>query len=207
MGYFKDLSIDEKNQKTMKKFKIIYTDNPWSYNDPKGNDPAMGGIQYNTMSNQELADLPINKIADKDCILFSWITMPKLSEAFSIIEAWGFTYTTCAFTWVKTNPKSGGIYSGLGHWVNGNAELCLLAKKGHPKRFEKNVKQIQMHPRGKHSAKPPIIRDEIVRVAGDLERLEMFARERTPGWTSIGYEITGNDIREDLDKLIEGKYL
>lgn len=187
----------------MKKFKIILTDCPWSYNDPKGNDPAMGGIQYNIMSNQELADLPINEIADKDCLLFFWITMLKLQEAFPIIEAWGFTYTTCAFNWIKTNPKSGGIYSGLGHWVNGNAELCLLAKKGHPKRFEKNVKQIQMHPRGRHSAKPLVIKDEIVRVAGDLERLEMFAREQTPGWNAIGYDIDGMDIRKSLKQFIK----
>ncbi|MGQ4876257.1 MAG: MT-A70 family methyltransferase [Promethearchaeia archaeon] len=202
----------------MKKFQIIYCDVPWSYNDPKGNDSAMGGIQYNTMSNQELADLPINEIADKDCLLFQWITMPKLSEVFSIIEAWGFRYITCAFTWVKLNPtgsieKDGkdiilkkGIYSGIGHYSNGNAELCLLAKKGHPKRYEKNVKQIQIHPRGKHSAKPLAIKDEIVRLAGDLPRIELFARNLKKfenGWVNIGYEITGNDIREDLKKLIK----
>lgn len=187
----------------MKKYKIILCDAPWRYNDPKGNDPAMGGIQYETMSNQELADLPVDKIADKDCLLFMWITMPKLSEVFPIIKKWGFTYTTCAFNWIKLNPKNKKIYSGLGHWVNGNAELCLLAKKGHPKRYEKNVKQIQMHPRGKHSAKPPEIRDEIVRIAGDLERIELFARQTTPGWTAIGYEIDGLDIRDSLNNLIK----
>ena len=162
------------------------------------------------MSNKELAELPINKIADKNCLLFMWVTMPKLSEVFPIIEAWGFTYTTCAFNWIKTNPKSGGIYSGLGHWVNGNAELCLLAKKGHPKRFEKNVKQIQMYPRGRHSAKPTAIRNEIVRMAGDLPRIELFARKEDSlfeykdweGWDVLGNDIDGKDIRESLNKII-----
>lgn len=183
------------------KYKIIYCDVPWSYNNPKDNDPALGGKKYNTMSNQELAELSINEIADKDCLLFMWVTMPKLSEVFSIIEAWGFKYITCAFNWIKLNPKNKKIYSGLGHWVNGNAELCLLAKKGHPKRYEKNVKQIQMYPRGRHSAKPIEIKNEIVRVAGDLPRIELFAREKTEGWTSIGYDIDGMDIKESLKGL------
>ena len=188
-----------------KKYQILYCDCPWRYNDPKGNDPALGGIQYDTMSNEDLAVLPIEKIADKNCLLFFWVTMPKLSEAFPIIESWGFKYTTCAFCWVKTNPKSGSVYSGLGHWVNGNAELCLLAKKGTPKRYEKNVKQIQMHPRGRHSAKPPVIRDEIVRVTGDLPRIELFARDRVEGWDAIGFDIDGKDIRESLNSIINNQ--
>lgn len=188
-----------------KKYKIIYCDVPWSYNDPKGNDPAMGGIQYNTMSNKELAELPINEITDKDCLLFMWVTMPKLSEVFPIIEKWGFTYTTCAFNWIKLNPKNEKIYSGLGHWVNGNAELCLLAKKGKPKRYEKNVKQIQIHARGAHSSKPLALKDEIVRLAGNLPRIELFARTKTKGWDAIGYEIDGLDIRDSLKKIIHRK--
>lgn len=89
----------------------------------------MGGITYNTMSLKDICDLPIGKITDKDCILFIWVTMPMLQEGLQVIKAWGFRYTTCAFCWVKQNPKNDGIYSGLGHWTNGNAELCLLAKK------------------------------------------------------------------------------
>jgi N6-adenosine-specific RNA methylase IME4 len=34
-------------------------------------------------------------------------------------------------------------------------------------------------------------------------RLEMFARYLRPGWNSIGEEITGNDIRIDLEKLYD----
>lgn len=194
----------------MKKYKIIYCDVPWNYDNPKSDNPAIGGKTYRTMSNEDLMNLPIEKIAGKNCLLFMWVTMPKLLEVFPIIEAWGFKYITCAFTWVKLNPtgsieKNGkditlkkGVYSGIGHWVNGNAELCLLAKKGKPKRFEKNVKQIQIHPRGKHSRKPAMIREEIVRLAGNLSRIELFATEKATGWDSIGFDIDGKDIRESL---------
>ncbi|MFC1678036.1 MT-A70 family methyltransferase [Planctomycetota bacterium] len=186
----------------MSKYKIIYADCPWPYNNPKGNDPSMGGITYPTMSMEDIKNLQVNQIADKDCALFLWATMPKLPQAIQVIEAWGFTYTTCPFVWVKLNPISGGIYSGLGHWTNGNAELCLLGKKGRPKRQAKNVKQIVMAPRGKHSAKPPEVRDRIVRLMGDIPRIELFAREKAGGWDALGNEIDGKDIRQALSELI-----
>jgi len=177
-----------------KKYQIIYADPAWHYNDQKGNDPKMGGITYKVMTDQELCDLPVGQLADKHCSLFMWATMPKLKEALMVGEAWGFKYITCAFTWVKLNPSGKGIYSGLGHWTNGNAELCLFFKKGAPKRIAKNVKQIQVFPRGKHSAKPSPIREEIVRLVGDLPRIELFARTKVQGWDSWGNEIE-SDVR------------
>ena len=73
----------------MSKFKIIYADCPWTYANPKGNDPSMGGITYPTMSLKDIMALPVEKIADKDCILFMWATYPKLQEALAVINAWG----------------------------------------------------------------------------------------------------------------------
>src|SRR3990167_1569189 len=171
-----------------KKYKVILADPPWKYNDKKGNDPALGGITYPTMSNKELCALPIKDIADKDCILLMWVTMPKLEECFQVINAWGFRYITCAFVWVKKNPNGNGIYSGLGHWVNGNAELCLLAKKGTPKRLDKSIKQIIMSPLREHSRKPDETYGRIQRLFGDIPRIELFARNRRQGWDVWGNE-------------------
>lgn len=186
------------------KYRVIYADVPWSYDNPKGNDPAMGGVTYPTMSLGEIKALPVEEIADKNCGLFLWATMPKLEQAFEVIRSWGFTYTTTTFVWVKTNSKSGGIYSGLGHWTNGNAELVLFGKRGRPKRVAKNVKQIVMAPRGKHSAKPHEVRNRIVRVMGDVPRIELFARNKYPGWICLGNEVQdGLDIRDALRDIIE----
>lgn len=197
----------------MKKYQIVLADPLWSYNDKKGNDPKLGGITYSVMGLEDIKNLPVNKISDENSALFLWVTMPMLQEGLDVIKAWGFWYRTCAFCWVKLNPKGviikqdkdiilkGGIYSGLGHWVNGNAELCLFAKKGHPKRNERNVKQITIYPRGRHSTKPLIIREKIVRLMGDLPRIELFAREKVDGWTSLGYDINGKGIKESLQEL------
>jgi len=154
---------------------------------------------------KEICALPVQEIADKDCLLFLWATMPKLPEALKVINAWGFRYTTCAFVWVKVNKKGkvyqnkrniiieNGIYSGLGSWTNGNAELCLLAKRGRPKRNLKNVKQITLAPVGRHSTKPLIVRPKIVDLCGDLPRVELFARDKVSDW-----QCWGNEVESDI---------
>ena len=182
----------------MKKYQIIYADPPWLY-DNGGNQKSRGMARgsFECMPLQDIKDLPIKDISADDSMIFMWATMPKLREALEVIEAWGFKYITCAFVWVKQNPKNDNIYSGLGHWVNGNAELVLLGRKGKTlERLAKNVKQIQISHRGRHSEKPAFIRDEIVRLLGDLSRIELFARQKVDGWDSWG-----NEVESDIDLI------
>lgn len=182
-----------RGEKELGKYQIIYADPPWQYNDKKGNDPAMGGITYPTMSTAKICDLAIPSLADTNCALFLWVTMPMLPDGLDVIKAWGFEYVTCAFTWVKQNRNGFGIYSGLGHWTNGNAELCLLARKGHLTRINKDVKQIMLSPVSEHSRKPDEIRERITLLLGDLPRIELFARQKRNGWDSWG-----NEIKSDI---------
>jgi N6-adenosine-specific RNA methylase IME4 len=179
---------------TNNKYNIIYSDPPWEYKtySKKGQTKANGSMlpHYNTMSLDDIKSLPIKDICADECILFMWVTFPTIEQAFEVIKAWGFTYKTCAFCWVKQNPKSDGIYSGMGHWTNQNAELCLLAtKKKFPKRVERNVKQIVLAHRENHSKKPDRVRNDIVRLVGDLPRVELFARQHADGWDCWGNEV------------------
>lgn len=151
---------------TEKKYDVIYADPPWRYHDTLGGNAKMGAMPYETMTDQEINDLHISGIAAKDCVLFMWATMPKLQQALDAIQSWGFKYKTCAFCWVKQNPKSKSIFSGLGQWVRGNAEICLLATRGRPHRVSKSVKQIVLAPRGRHSEKPAEVRDRIIQLMG-----------------------------------------
>jgi N6-adenosine-specific RNA methylase IME4 len=191
----------------MHKYNIILADPPWHYRDKKGGLARLGGIPYPTMTVPELCSLNIEGIAAEDCVLFMWATMPKLMEVHPIFDAWGFEYKTCAFSWVKLNPKSsvdkqerdviirGGIYSGMGHYTNQNVELCLLAKRGKMVRLRKDIKSVVLAPRGNHSAKPSVVREHIVQLYGDLPRIELFARERVEGWDCLGHGVDGMDIR------------
>ncbi len=171
------------------KYKTIYADPPWLYSDARTHKSAgMALSAYSCLPTDEICKLDISSLADVDCTLLLWATMPKLADALKVCGAWGFTYKTCAFVWVKLNPSGEGIYSGLGHWVNGNAELVLLANKGRPKRLVKNIKQIVMSPRGRHSAKPDEVRKRIVKLF-EPPYLELFARNKISGWDCWGDEI------------------
>lgn len=185
---------------TDKKYNIIYADPPWAFKtySKKGQNKKTGSMlaHYNTMSLEELKELgeTIKKISADESILFMWVTFPTIEQAFEVIKSWGFIYKTCAFCWVKQNVKSDGLYSGMGHWTNSNAEICLLAtKKKFPKRQARNVKQIILAHRAEHSKKPDETRDRIVNLVGDLPRIELFARQTVKGWDCWGNEVGGED--------------
>lgn len=171
-----------------KKYQIILADPPWRYNDKLDLQNEGAECHYPTMSIDDIRGLPVSEISDKDCILFLWVTMPMLKEGLEVINAWGFKYKTCGFCWIKTNPKAHTVFKGIGRWVMGNAELCLLATKGSPQRKNKDVSQVIMSYKGKHSVKPSEVRNRIVRLMGDLLRIELFARERFEGWDTWGNE-------------------
>lgn len=103
-----------------KKYQIIYADPPWSYRDKALAGNRGAGCKYPTQSREWLETLNVKDIADDNCILFLWVTMPKLNECFSLIEAWGFTYKTVAFTWIKKNK--GGLET-FGVWVVGREQM------------------------------------------------------------------------------------
>ncbi len=112
-----------------------------------------------------------------------------LPEALKLIEAWGFTYKSIAFQWVKQNRSGNGYFFGLGRWTRGNTEPCLIATKGKPKRISASVSQLVFSPLRRHSQKPDEVRDLIVELMGDLPRIELFARDTAPGWDAWGNEV------------------
>ena len=171
-----------------KKYNIIYADPPWSYQDKAlaGNRGAV--CKYSVMNIDEIKSLPVKDLADDDCILFMWVTYPKLNECFEVIKSWGFEYKTVAFTWVK-KYKNGDNFMGMGRWTRANAEICMLSTKGKPKRISASVRQIIESIPERHSKKPNIVRDKIIELCGDLPKIELFARERINGWDAWGNEI------------------
>jgi len=141
------------------------------------------------MNIEDIKELPIKNIAANDCVLFMWVTMPKLNECFDVIKSWGFEYKTCAFTWIKENKNSNSLFWGMGRWTRANAELCLIATKGKPKRKSAAVHSVVMSKIREHSRKPDEVRDRIVELCGDLPRIELFARQEVEGWDCWGDEI------------------
>lgn len=175
-----------------KKYQIIYADPPWQYNDRRNKHTRFCGgamVHYSVMDYRKIGKIPIEGISNKNCILFMWATWPNLIEALYTIDAWGFTYKTIGFIWVKTNKKDSKPFFGIGHYTKSNSEPCLLAIKGHPKITSNFVSSVEISPRQEHSKKPSAIRQNIVSLMGDLPRIELFARENTLGWDVWGNEV------------------
>jgi len=180
----------------LKKYNIIYADCPWTYNDKANAGKRGASHKYPTQSEDWLKSLPVKDIAADDCVLFMWVTMPKLPDVFEVIKAWGFEYKTCAFTWVKKNKLKNSYFMGMGNWTRSNPELCLLATKGKPKRLSASVLSIIDSPIQSHSEKPSVTRDKIVELMGDLPRVELFSRHKVEKWDSWG-----NQVENDLELI------
>ena len=178
------------------KYSIIYADPPWKYNSRANQKTRFrGGAcgHYNLMSMDEIKALPIPDLADDNCVLFLWCTFPYLDEQIQLFEHWGFEYKTLGFSWIKTNPKNGKPFFGVGYYAKSNAEVCLMGIKGRMKPASNSVSSVVIAPRREHSKKPDEIRDRIVTLFGDIPRIELFARQKTDGW-----DVWGNEVESDI---------
>lgn len=127
------------------KFDVIHADPPWRYNDKSRN---RGGAErhYGTMSLDELKAMNVADYAATDCCLLMWTTGPQLDDAIVLMKAWGFSYGTLGFLWVK---RSGN------HWENSARRIRqrLRQKFGGQKELKLNaiLKAIT----------PEVVRDEV----------------------------------------------
>jgi N6-adenosine-specific RNA methylase IME4 len=185
------------------KFKIILCDIPWSYSNWKSKDNGAAASHYRTSSVDDIASWPVQDIADTDSLLFMWATGPKLPEALRVMSAWGFTYVSLVFVWNKLYASE-KPYCGLGFWSRSGSELVLLGRRGRgvPRAKEATgVRQVVCSAVvGKHSSKPPEIRERIEQLTGDCKpRIELFARGPVPGWTATGLESDGRLLTDAVD--------
>lgn len=181
-----------------KKYNIIYADPPWDFKNKKTGGSMVSGAasQYKTMKVYDICRLPVDTIAADDCVLLIWWVATQPLEALKVMEAWGFKLKTMkGFEWVK-RTKNWKLDFGMGFSTRAGSESCLIAHRGKPKRVSAGVRAVvearhPTKPSGKilHSAKPSIFADEIVKLYGDIPRIELFARDKKDGWDSWGDEL------------------
>jgi len=177
-----------------KKYNIIYADPPWEVmagskqSRNKEDSQKSLPLKYPTMSLEEIMELPIKKIKNKNSVLFLWTINKYIEQSYSVARAWGFNPSTM-LVWDKT-PK--GI--GLGGTFTLANEYLLFSRSGTLSATHR-VKGNHWHfPREKHSKKPDFFRDLIVDTFGDIPRIELFAREQYNGW-----DIWGNEVECDIE--------
>lgn len=175
------------------KYRAIVADPPWAYSSKppsgKANRRAAASDFYPTMTDAEIAALPVAELADDEAHLYLWVTNTRLFECepHRIAEAWGFTYKTL-LTWNKTGPL------GLGRYFRGRTEHVLFCVRGNlqiaPKMRQQNIFSAT---NGPHSAKPDLFYDLVEQVSPG-PYLELFARRRRLGW-----DAWGNEVESDVE--------
>lgn len=212
------------------RYNVIAIDPPWRFQTwshlGKSRSPEN---HYPVMTMDDLYQLDIKRLANPNCALLMWAIDPLLPEAIALANWWGFKYKTVAFTWLKSNPKTvdrfvelyqpANWFMGQGYYTRGNPEMCLLFTHGKPKKINADVRQtiitpyrrkflrvnrdltpqLIVSPRREHSRKPEEFFTHVERLFAP-PYLEVFARQRRPGWDAIGNEIDGRDIRDVLKK-------
>jgi N6-adenosine-specific RNA methylase IME4 len=147
-----------------KRFPVILVDAPWDFELRNQVPFYQRALHYDRQTIEQIKALPVNFLAADNCALFLWGVWNRLPDILEVIAAWGFTYKTAGFIWVKTNKSGDDLFMGMGKYTRANSEPCFLATKGKPKRIHADVHQIVMAPVGAHSAKPEEARKRIERL-------------------------------------------
>jgi N6-adenosine-specific RNA methylase IME4 len=161
------------------RYPVIYADPPWRYEFAETESRAIEN-QYPTMTLDDIRSLDVAGMSTDDAILFMWATSPKLAEAMSVIESWGFTYRSSA-VWVK--PQLG-----MGYYFRQQHELLLVATRGNipaPAPADR-PRSVVTADRLEHSAKPAEFAEAIERMYPTLPKIELFCRSPRDGWAVWG---------------------
>jgi len=199
------------------RFPVIVADPPWDFTTYSDKAQKSAKQHYRTMSLFDIANLPVSDVAADVCCLLLWATWPNLEDALTVGAAWGFSYKTCAFNWIKRSGNGTSWHTGLGYYTRSNSEPCLLfTRGGTPQRQHKDVHQVLVSddavqplpgfeevltsPVAAHSEKPG---DFYFRVERLLQGpyLELFSRRYRPGWVTLGNELDGLDIADSLKRV------
>lgn len=158
---------------------VVYADPPWRY---EFSSDRMDDIEshYQTMAIDDIKAMDLSAITTDDAILFLWATSPMLKHGLDVIEAWGFTYRTCA-VWDKQ-------HMGMGYYFRQQHELLLVATKGSiptpsPQVRPSSVISVK---KTEHSVKPECVYTMIEAMYPGLAKVELFARNQRQGWISWG---------------------
>lgn len=191
-----------------KPYNLILIDPPWRYE--RTAHKCGTDTRYETMTNEQLAALPISGLAAEDAAIVVWTTYHMIESVSQLFVAWGFEIKTVFTDWIKVDRDGDPLY-GQSSYTKPCSEFALLGVRGslHVKSTPSVVNSVLFsRPRG-HSRKPPVVRDMIVQLFGDLPRIELFARDCPPDWDVWGNQTDHftNVWAREPDDDVSGRFL
>ncbi len=162
-------------------YRVLVADPPWP-SEKRDNDPSHRAVlPYPTMSIADICAMPVSHIAHDDAILWLWTTNHHMAEAFQVMAAWGFQQKTI-LTWAKDRM-------GLGDWLRGQTEHCLVGTKGKPTVTLTNQTTLLHAPVRRHSQKPDEFYAFVESLCPAPGYAELFQRTQRDGWDGHGDEV------------------
>jgi N6-adenosine-specific RNA methylase IME4 len=177
-------------------YRCLAVDPPWLFGDSLPGASRGAAKNYRCLSVDDLCRFPERgpsefPIIAADAWLFMWRVSAMVEEAYRVVRAWGFTPKS-EIVWEKMTG-SGKHHFGMGHFVRASHETCIVATRGRPEVLSHSVRSVFEASVGAHSEKP----QEFFRIVEKLApgpRVEMFARIRREGWTSMGDEVPPEEV-------------
>lgn len=179
------------------KYRCLVVDPPWQQGKTgkRSVRPNQGiALDYPTMAFGDIKALPVPEWAAEESYLWLWATNskdrqtkePVVKMAFDLLEHWGYTFNTM-LTWdKKTGPCPFGPYQIV-------SEYALFAWRG-AARFDREhlgrMKTVFSETSRGHSIKPRGLYEHI-RKTFPGPRLDVFARQKHPGFDGWGNEYAG----------------
>jgi N6-adenosine-specific RNA methylase IME4 len=180
-----------------KRYQVIYADPPWKQS--KGGKKSVRAnssgspLDYPTMGIDEIKTVIelATELSDTDSILFLWTIDKYLFEAQSIAEQCGYRLHA-RMIWNKVTGIPCAFTIRYGH------EYLLYMYRGKLRKVADNergkIHSVFTERVKRHSQKPQIAYEIIERLYPDTNKLELFARTKTPGW-----DVWGNEVESDVE--------
>lgn len=168
---------------------VVLCDPPWKFQTRSETRQVKSpGRHYQLMTLDDMKALPVWLLAAEDCALVMWAVQAMLPEAFDLMRAWKFQPKSVG-AWAKQSKTGDKWAFGTGYIFRSAAEFFILGTRGKPKIMARDVRNLIVAPVREHSRKPDKMHANLERMFPDAPKLELFCRERRPGW-----ECWGNDV-------------
>lgn len=185
-------------------FGTILADPPWRFQNRTGKvAPEHRRLsRYRTMDLAELCAMPVAAHAADNCHLYMWCPNALLPDGLALMQAWGFVYKT-NLVWYKTRKDGGPDGRGVGFYFRNVTELVLFGIRGRQRTLAPGRRQVNIvvQPKTEHSRKPAQ-QYQLIEECSPGPWLELFARQRIPGWTCWGDEVDTYLLRPQTTRLL-----
>lgn len=180
-----------------KKYNTIYADPPWQFQNRTGKVAPENKrlMRYETITTQEICQLPVSEIAAEKAHLYLWVPNALLPDGLKVMDAWGFEYKS-NLIWEKVRKDGMPDGRGVGFYFRNVTEMLLfgIKKKSMPNRTLQPARsQVNLLRAAKreHSRKPDEI-IPIIEACSQEPRIELFARGIRDGWDVWGNQATAD---------------